>query len=1004
MKWAKLLLANVLVWSLGWRAKRDTVKIKGVLDGHDTINPGYGKDCLYYACKMALFPFKSEEIAMKRAFVVLGLLTGCAVPATQVPGMQATSPLTSVPVATALPTATPRPLTSPLFPLPSSSPLLPGLAPTPTPMPAPMASPSPSPLILVAPGELKTLEQADRWLTLGWEGVPGGTAYALYQDGVKVGIFNLYLTHISGLQPATTYTFEIRAVNGNIEGPGTLLTVTTLAPGARSQGGGGATANPSSQAPVITAMSTLTGRPGETLTLTGQNFSAATAVHFNGVPATVFTVDSTTQITVVIPDGATTGPVSVTTAQGTGHSPHPLTIALNRVWYVALAAEGDGSSWGSAFGDLQAALTNPLAQAGDEIWVAAGTYYPGPENAPRTSTFQLREGISVYGGFMGNETRRTQRQPSTHVTVLSGDLNHNDSYSTDDDGLPVIANNGENAFQVLRGANQLTLSGFTVQGGNAWVLNEDIPSLTDFTVLLGGGMFNYSVSPTLSDMIFRYNQGFNGGGMTNYLGATPVLTNLRFEHNIATQGGGGMVNVQANPQMSQVTFSYNEGTSTAGGLYNASLISPLTLTDVHFDHNHAQSGGGISNSSTVAITLNQGSLSHNWAESSGGIGNFYAELHLNNVTLTGNRATLGSGGGISHNNSQGSLSNVTFTENTSENSGGALFLNDAPLTLTNVTFTNNEGRLGGGMYSDDSETELTNVTFVGNTAEGGGGMYNSGSSPTLTGCTFRENEAEYGGGMYNTFAPFSEADATPTLIDTLFEDNIATDRGGGILNHGDFNDTPPHFRPVFTRVTFRGNQAPNGSGGGMYNGFTTYPTLTNVFFIGNSASTGGGFYAREASVSTLNNVVFYANQATSNGAGIYSTGAGTHTTVRHGTFFSNSAASASGAYNIFNSTATFINSIFSLSTLVSNGGTLTLDSVLFDNAASDLSTTGTPVLNNVLSGNPNFVDTAEATLNLSIQGGPARDVGIDAGITTDIRGANRDNQPDLGAYEGAYIP
>lgn len=35
---------------------------------------------------------------------------------------------------------------------------------------------------------------------------------------------------------------------------------------------------------------------------------------------------------------------------------------------------GDGSSWSSAYVNLQDALSNSVS--GDEIWMAAGTYYP----------------------------------------------------------------------------------------------------------------------------------------------------------------------------------------------------------------------------------------------------------------------------------------------------------------------------------------------------------------------------------------------------------------------------------------------------------------------------------------------------------------------------------------------------------------------------------------------------------------------------------------------------
>jgi hypothetical protein len=76
-------------------------------------------------------------------------------------------------------------------------------------------------------------------------------------------------------------------------------------------------------APVVVVFLPVNGVVGTSVTITGTGFddsSIATGVAFNNVAATSFTVDTGTQITATVPVGTTTGPVSVTDAEGTGAS------------------------------------------------------------------------------------------------------------------------------------------------------------------------------------------------------------------------------------------------------------------------------------------------------------------------------------------------------------------------------------------------------------------------------------------------------------------------------------------------------------------------------------------------------------------------------------------------------------------------------------------------------------------------------------------------------------
>src|SRR5262249_16672836 len=60
-----------------------------------------------------------------------------------------------------------------------------------------------------------------------------------------------------------------------------------------------------------------TGKVGRAAQILGQGLTGTTSVTFNGVPATSFKVQRDTYMTAVVPPGATTGPVVVTTPTGT---------------------------------------------------------------------------------------------------------------------------------------------------------------------------------------------------------------------------------------------------------------------------------------------------------------------------------------------------------------------------------------------------------------------------------------------------------------------------------------------------------------------------------------------------------------------------------------------------------------------------------------------------------------------------------------------------------------
>lgn len=116
-------------------------------------------------------------------------------------------------------------------------------------------------------------------------------------------------TQITATVPATT------------TGP---IAVTT--PGGTATSTTNFTVTTSGGAPTISGLSVSSALPGLPVVITGTNLGGATAVKFNGTAA-LFIQDSATQITTLVPSGATNGSVTIQTPGGTATSPATFTIA-----------------------------------------------------------------------------------------------------------------------------------------------------------------------------------------------------------------------------------------------------------------------------------------------------------------------------------------------------------------------------------------------------------------------------------------------------------------------------------------------------------------------------------------------------------------------------------------------------------------------------------------------------------------------------------------------------
>lgn len=189
------------------------------------------------------------------------------------------------------------------------------------------------------------------------------------------------------------------------------------------------------------------------------------------------------------------------------------------VRYVNINATGTnaGTSWANAFTSLQSALD--VAVAGDQIWVAAGTYVPSKDpfgNASptdsRDKTFFLKNGVSIYGGFLGTETALNQRT-SGNETILSGFgvASYHVVLSVTDDNTTLL--------------DRLTIT----KGSVAPISNST--SITVESQMIararGAGLYNKNSNIVLNNVLIVSNSGM---GIYND-GSSPMIQNAIFYDN-----------------------------------------------------------------------------------------------------------------------------------------------------------------------------------------------------------------------------------------------------------------------------------------------------------------------------------------------------------------------------------------------------------------------------------------------------------------------------------------
>ena len=408
--------------------------------------------------------------------------------------------------------------------------------------------------------------------------------------------------------------------------------------------------------------------------------------------------------------------------------------AIVRHVNIHATGTGDGLTWENAYTDVQPALTD--ASSGDEIWVAEGTYKVSTD-FERSSTFSMKSGVALYGGFSGGEIDKDNRDFTSglNATILSGNTSSNNS--------PLLAYHTVTADGVDETA---ILDGFVVTGGNADGTGVD-----------------------------------STGGALKIINANLTVLNCWISGSATNGGAGAYIGAGSNPTFEDCTFRFSNAVAfdSTGGALLVDGSSSATVSRCKFDGNNAEFGGGIYCASDSTVTVTDCVFEKNTATKDAG-GVYYAGStgKIENCTFEESGGFQISGAVIYIAGGSLEVVRCTFTRNGGQwvDEGGAIFITgEATPRIYSNCFYGNKANKGAAIYNENSSPVLVNNEFVGNVAMDGAAFYTTGGTPEFVNNTLASNIASgSGGGIYsatgegefhNLILWANEAPAGPQVFD-----------------------------------------------------------------------------------------------------------------------------------------------------------------------------------------------------------------------------------------------
>lgn len=290
---------------------------------------------------------------------------------------------------------------------------------------------------------------------------------------------------------------------------------------------------------------------------------------------------------------------------------------MSATYYVTTTGsdDDDGSSWATSFKTIAKSLS--VVEENDQVWIAQGRY-------PETVDLNIAGGISLYGGFYGNEQTLEERTDQFETVIdMSSKIWTLQTYG------------------YLEG---VSVTGYCNLGSALSCMGGTIEKCKVYENESGG---IYILDGLVSDCDIYENRGpeealYKRGGVTVYRGS---IEKSRIFNNSTYGNGGGIycndgtiTNCDVYSNRSNAR-EVGDGSNGGGGIW----LDNGTVSDCRVHHNYAQQrGGGIR--AITGGTIDNCIVYSNESEDRGG--GIYSSGDVSNCLVYNNTARIG-GGGIS---------------------------------------------------------------------------------------------------------------------------------------------------------------------------------------------------------------------------------------------------------------------------------------------------------------------------------------------------------------------